>query len=202
MRPIWLKERSLWLTALLALGLCLMAWSYGFAAEGGEAAAHDGGQGLDLLYRFINFALLVIILFVVVSKTPIKDFFSSRREEIKRRLEELERDRKASEDRLRELEMKLSESERQRDELIAQYKAEGLAEKEKIVAAAKVKAQEILEQADLAIKREIEAAKQRLRSEVAEVATQKAQQILQKEIRETDQDRLVDDFVERVGKLN
>jgi F-type H+-transporting ATPase subunit b len=96
----------------------------------------------------------------------------------------------------------LSESEKQRDELMAQYKAEGLAEKERIVAAAKVKAQEILKQADLAIKREIEAAKQRLRNEVAEVATQKARQILQKEIHEKDQDRLVDDFVERVGKLN
>ena len=37
---------------------------------------------------------------------------------------------------------------------------------------------------------------------MAEAATQKARQILQKEIRENDQDRLVDDFVERVGKLN
>jgi F-type H+-transporting ATPase subunit b len=202
MMPIWRRQRTLWVAALLTLGLCISLWSSGLAASGSEAAAHDGGQGLDLLYRFINFALLVIILFVVVRKTPIKDFFSSRREEIKRRLEDLERDRKASEDRYRALERKLSESEKQRDELMAQYKAEGLAEKEKIVAAARVKAQEILKQADLAIKREIDAAKQRLRNEVAEVATQKARQILQKEIRENDQDRLVDDFVERVGKLN
>jgi F-type H+-transporting ATPase subunit b len=202
MMPIWRKQRTLWGTAFLTLGLCVSLWSYGFAAGGGEGAAHDGGQGLDLLYRFLNFALLVIILFVVVKKTPIKDFFSARREEIKRKLEELEKDRKASEDRYRALERKLSESEKQREELIAQYKVEGLAEKEKIVAAAKVKAREILEQADLAIKREIEAAKQRLRNEVAEAAAQKARQILQKEIRENDQDRLVDDFVERVGKLN
>jgi F-type H+-transporting ATPase subunit b len=202
MRPVWRKQRTLWVAAFLSLGLCIFLWSYGFASGGGEGAAHGGGQGLDLLYRFINFALLVIILFVVVRKTPVKDFFSSRREEIKRRIEELEKDRKASEDRYRALERKLNESEKQRDELIAQYKAEGLAEKEKIVAAAKIKAQEILKQADLAINREIEAAKQRLRNEVAEVATQKARQILQKEIRENDQDRLVDDFVERVGKLN
>jgi F-type H+-transporting ATPase subunit b len=202
MRGIWRKQRTLCGAAFLSLGLCISLWSFGFAAGGGEAAAHDGGQGLDLLYRFINFALLVIILFVVVRKTPIKDFFANRREEIKRRLEELERDRKASEDRYRALERKLSESEKERDELIAQYKAEGLAEREKIVAAAKVKAQEILAQADLAIKREIEAAKQRLRNDVAEAATHKARQILQKEIREKDQDRLVDDFVERVGKLN
>jgi F-type H+-transporting ATPase subunit b len=101
MMPIWRKKRSLWLAALLSLGLCLLLWSYGFASSGGEAGGHDGGQGLDLLYRFINFALLVIILFVVVRKTPVKDFLSSRREEIKRRLGELERDRKASEDRYR-----------------------------------------------------------------------------------------------------
>jgi F-type H+-transporting ATPase subunit b len=202
MRPIWRKPRTLWVAAFLTIGLFVSLWSFGLAAGGGETAAHDGGQGLDLLYRFINFALLVIILFVVVKKTPVKDFFSSRKQDIKRRLEELERDRKASEDRYRALERKFSESEKQRDELIAQYKAEGLAEKEKILAAAKMKAQEILKQADLTIKREIEAAKQRLRNDVAEAATQKAQEILQKEIREKDQDRLVDDFVERVGKLN
>jgi F-type H+-transporting ATPase subunit b len=202
MRSIQRRQRTLWTIPLLTVVLCIVLSNYGFAASGGEAAAHDGGQGLDLLYRFINFALLVIILFVVVRKTPIKDFFANRREEIKRRLEELERDRKASEDRYRALERKLSESERQRDELIAQYRAEGLAEKEKIVAAAKAKAKEILEQAEMAIKREIEAAKQGLRNEVAEAAAEKAQQILQKEIREKDQDRLVDDFVERVGKLN
>jgi F-type H+-transporting ATPase subunit b len=202
MTSIWRKKRSSWVVAFFTLSVCIFLRSYGFAAGGGEGAAHDGGQGLDLLYRFINFALLVIILFVVVKKTPVKDFFSARREEIKRRLEQLEKDRKASEDRYRALERKLSDSEKQRGELIAQYKAEGLAEKEKIVAAAKVKAREILEQADLAIKREIDTAKQRLRNEVAEAATQKARQILQKEIRENDQDRLVDDFVERVGKLN
>jgi F-type H+-transporting ATPase subunit b len=202
MRPGCRKHRALWMATFLTLGLCLSLWGFGLAAGGGEAAAHEGGQGLDLLYRFINFALLVIILVVVIKKTPVKDFLSARRQDIKRRLEELERDRKASEDRYRALERKLSESEKQRDELMAQYKAEGLAEKEKIVAAAKMKAQEILKQADLTIMREIEAAKQRLRNEVAEAATRKAQEILRKEMGEKDQDRLVDDFVERVRKLN
>ena len=159
MMPIWRKQRTLWGTAFLTLGLCVSLWSYGFAAGGGEGAAHDGGQGLDLLYRFLNFALLVIILLRGRQEDADKGLFlHAQGRDQREKLEELEKDRKASEDRYRALEMKLSESEKQRDELIAQYKAEGLAEKEKIVAAAKVKAREILEQADLAIKREIEAA--------------------------------------------
>ena len=90
--------------------ICLfLPLAIGIASEGGEPGAaghaeeHDG-KLKDLLARGINFALLVIILVVVIRKTSIKDFFASRKEEIKQKMEELSRDKEAAEKRYKELE--------------------------------------------------------------------------------------------------
>ncbi len=186
-------------TLIGLLLLCGLAYASGGGEEGG---AHDSGRTLDLLYRFINFALLVIILVVVVKKAKIGGFFSSRIEEIKKKFDELNTEKDTSEGRFQELEKKLKEFEVQKQEIIEQFKADGAAEKEKIIAEAKERANQILIQADLTIEREIQAARDRLRQEVVEVAAQKAQEIIEKQIKDDDQDHLVNEFIERVEKLH
>jgi F-type H+-transporting ATPase subunit b len=174
----------------------------GFGAEeAGHGGAHDSGRTLDLLYRFINFALLVIILFVVLRKAAVKDFFSARREEIKEKLDGLRRDKETAEARYQELEKKIKEFEKQRKEIIEQFKAEGIAEKEKIIAEARARVDQILAQADLTIQREIQGARNRLRMEVVEVAAEKAQEIIAREIKDSDQEQLVNDFIEKIKKV-
>ena len=79
------KGRLAIIICLTLVGLVFFC-GLGFGSEGGgHGAAQDSKRLLDLGYRFLNFALLVIILFVVIRKTAIKDFFSNRREEIKRK---------------------------------------------------------------------------------------------------------------------
>ena len=75
-----------------AAGSVLLS-SVALAAGGG--GADRSGDLLDLLYRFINFALLVIILFIVLKKVPIKEYFSSRIEGIKKELEDLKKQRES-----------------------------------------------------------------------------------------------------------
>jgi F-type H+-transporting ATPase subunit b len=165
--------------------------------------AHDSGKKMeDLLYRTINFALLVIILFVVVKKTSIKDFFANRREEIKNNFEELNKEKELAEKRYQELEQKLKEFESSKKEIIEQYKADGEVEKGKIIAEAEQRAEQILEQAELTIQREIQAAGDMLKQEVLDNAAIKAQEILVKEMKESDQDHLVDEFIKSVEKLH
>jgi len=211
--------------ALVFLGLMILflfAWGQAYGSggdeqpgthgspvvsEGGEHGvahgAHDSGKKLeDLVYRAINFALLVIILFVVVRKTSIKDFFANRREEIKNGFEELNKKKELAEKRFKELEQKLKEFESSKKEIIEQYKAEGAVEKEKIIAEAKKRASQILEQADLTIQREIQAAGDKLKQEILDNAAKKAQEIITKEMKESDQDHLVDEFIKSVEKLH
>ena len=169
---------------------------------GGHGAHASGKQMEDLLYRAINFSLLVIILFFVVKKTPIKSFFPNRIEEIKNNFEELNTEKELAEKRYKELDQKLKDFEASRQEIIDQYKAEGVAEKEKIISEAGHRAEQILHQAELTIQREIQAAGDKLKQEVLDNAAEKAQEILTKEMKESDQDHLVNEFIKSVEKLH
>ncbi len=194
------KRWLFWFAGFFAIvffsGIC-------FASGGGE---HGGAVGndklIDLLYRCINFTLLVIILFVVVKKTSVKDFFSSRREEIRRKFEDLKRQRAEFEMQYRELEERLKEFEVKRQEIIEQFRSEGELEREKIIAEAKERAKQILAQADVTIEREIRTMRGRLQEEVVELAAKRAQEIIVKSIKDADQEQLVDEFIERVEKLH
>ena len=154
-------------------------------ASGGEhAGGHDGSKMLaDLLYRGINFTLLVIILVVVLKKVGIKDFLESRREEIRTKMDDLKNEKGAAEARLQELETRLKELEAKRDEIIAEFKKEGMAEKDRIIAEAKERSAQMLTQADLAIEREIASAKEKLKQEIVNAAALKAEEIISREIK-------------------
>lgn len=139
---------------------------------------------------------------MVIRKSGVKDFFSARREEISKKFEDLKEKRDATEGRYRELEAELKAFETKKKEIIQQFEAEGIAEKERIIAEAEERAKQILEQAGLTIQREIQAAKDRLTAEMVEAAAQRAQGIIKKKIKDSDQDQLVNEFIERVENLH
>jgi F-type H+-transporting ATPase subunit b len=172
------------------------------AGGGGQEGKGDSGKIKDLLYRCLNFALLVIILFVEIKKTTATRFLSARREEISKMFDDLRRDRADAENRYKELEKKLKEFEKTKKEIIEQFREEGAAEKDKIIAEAKERAKQILAQADLTIEREIQAARDKLMERIIDVSAQKAQEIIAKEIKDSDQDQLVNDFIKKVEKLH
>ena len=175
------------------------------ATEGAHEAGHGAdrsGDLLDLLYRFINFALLVIILFIAIKKSGFKDTLSNRIEEIRQKLDGLKKDKEESESRYREVEKELTDFEKKKRDIIEEFKKEVITEKEKIISEAKERAKQIIEHAELTIQKELQDAKDRLRQEVVDLAAQKAEEIIGKEIKDKDQDQLVDDFIERVGKIH
>jgi F-type H+-transporting ATPase subunit b len=184
-------------TVMISLAFCGLAF-----ASGGEGGGHGGGDVTNLLYRILNFVLMVIILVVVIRKTTIKDFFANRKEEIRQKLESLKRDREAAESRCSELEKKLREFEIQKKEIIDQFRADGAAEREKIIKEARERSAQILAQANLTIEREIQAARDRLLHKMVEVAAARAEDIIAKQINDSDQDHLVSEFIERVERLH
>lgn len=195
-RP-FLRGKGVLMVTLIAG--CMLLCGIALAAE--PAHGQDRSADLrDLLYRFINFTLLVIILFVVLRKVGIKQFFVSRTEAIKKKLEELKAGKEEAERKYRELETRLREFEGKKQEIFEQFKAEGIAEKERIVNEARMRVDQILEQAEATIQQEVQAARDRLKGDVLALATMHAEEIIAREMTEKDQDRLVNDFIERVGK--
>ena len=76
--------------------------------------------------------------------------------------------------------------------------AEGEAEKEKIIQKAEMVAARIKEMAALSIDQEIKRSTQELKKEVAEQATQMAEELIRKEITPTDQNKLVEEYLQKV----
>ncbi len=185
-------------------------------SSGGEAVEHGSpdrdhgdknsedrsGDLLDLLWRIINFALLVIILFIVIKKSPLKGLFATRSEEIRRKLEDLKKEKEEAENRYMEIERQLKDFETEKKDIIDQYKREGLAEKDRIIIEAKDRVKQIIDQSELTIRQEIQSARERLKRDVIELAARQAEEIIKKEIDETDQAKLINEFIERVGKIH
>lgn len=174
-----------------------------------EEGAHGEGDGvdrsadlMDLLGRFINFTVLVIVLVVVFKKFGIKEMLTTRIDEIKQRLDDLKREKEETENKYLESERKLREFEGEKQDIIEQFKKEGEAERERIIAEARQRSAQILKQAELTIQQEMQSAKKRLREGVVELAAQRAGEIMGKEMTDKDQDRLVNDFIKKVGDLH
>jgi F-type H+-transporting ATPase subunit b len=195
-----MNSRKLSLVVFGVAAIIVLLSSLALASEGG--GADRSGDLLDLLYRWINFALLVIILVVVLRKVPIKEYFSSRIERIQKELEELKKQKESAQQKARELESKLKAFEGERKEILEQYRADGLAEKERILAEARDRAKQILEQAEVSIQYEMQTAKERLKEDVVALAAQRAEEIIARGMTDKDQDRLVNDFIEKLGKTH
>ena len=173
--------------------------------ETGHEAGNDGdrrGDLTDLLYRFENFVLMAIIVFVFIKMLRLMDHLSARREEIKHRLLDLQRDKEDAEIKCREAESRLIDFEIKRKEIIDQYQKEGLAEKEKIISEAKEKARQLIAQSEMTIRLETESTMNRLRQEIVELAAQRALEIISSEMDEKDNDNLINEFIEKVTKAN
>jgi F-type H+-transporting ATPase subunit b len=201
-----MHKAKMWQMPPLIMGLlcvcCLFFLGGTTFAAGGAEGGDRTGDLLDLLWRFINFALMVVILVWALRKVGIKDRLSARTKEIQQRLDDLKKEKETAFQQYQEVEGKLKALENERQTIIDQYKRDGSAEKDRIIEEAKVKVEQILNQAEVTIEQEIRSARERLKEEVVDFAAKKAQEIIARELTEKDQDRLIHDFIERVDKIH
>jgi F-type H+-transporting ATPase subunit b len=223
MIPVSALKKTLFLAFLIAVFSVFTAGASIAATEGhgesdttaidhSEAAAHaehephgDEHAGgfytaqkiWDFVYRFLNFAALVAILYFVLRK-PVKQFFNDRRENIAKTLEDFEEKKSEAEARFQELESKLAALSQERERIMAEYIKEGEEEKEKIIANANEMADRIQKQAEVTIEQEVKSAKTELRQEIAEMSAAMAEELIKENIDQDDQQRLVAEYLDKV----
>jgi F0F1-type ATP synthase membrane subunit b/b' len=162
-----------------------------------EGEAEEKSAGRELLYKFINFALLVGALAFLLRK-PLADFFADRSGSIRKSLEEGRKALEASQAQLKSVEEKLQRLE----EVIAAFKASAAremeAERQRLKQAEAEEAEKILQsaraQADIAVR----AAKLELKSYAAEQAVKLAEEIIRGRLDEAGRKKLVEEFLARV----
>ena len=175
------------------------------ATGAGEEVAHEGDRSADLrdlLYRFITFTLLVVILVIVARKARLMDFLSVRSDDIRKKLEDLKRDKEEAEKKCRDMEGSVRDFESKKKELLEEYRKEGTAERDRIIEEARVRVQQVIAHSEAALEQEIRSIKNQLKRDIAETAIGKAKETILKEIKEKDNDDLINEFVERVRKTN
>ncbi|WDN89911.1 F-type H+-transporting ATPase subunit b [Desulfosarcina sp. BuS5] len=170
---------------------------------GGLATASSGGEhgskgwvATDT-YRVMNFAVLAIALFLLLRK-PVSDGLSSRIKGIKDELNELEAGKKAAEMELSRYQDKLDKLDQETEKLIAEYVKQGNDAKERILKEAESAAVKLEEQARRNIENEFKKARIKLKEEILEKALVKAEEMIKSKITAEDQDRLVDEYLEKV----
>jgi F-type H+-transporting ATPase subunit b len=156
-------------------------------------------EGHPSFSSLFNFGLLIIALVYFLRK-PIREGLFGRREKIAKAVEESERLRQEVERMLREYEAKLAQLDGEVALLMADAKAEGEKERERIVERARPTAEKIMEDARNAAARETERAKARLQKEVVERAVLEAMTMLRGRIGEKEHQLFTDEFVKGLEK--
>ncbi|MFQ5428365.1 MAG: hypothetical protein ACE5EZ_05230 [Thermodesulfobacteriota bacterium] len=189
-----LIERKL--AVILITGFLTSLPLISMAAEHGE---EHGGSGLGL-WKIINFILLVIGVYLVWTKV-INPALDKRSAGIKKALEDAVRLREEAEKAALLYREKLAALETRLASIAEELRLEGEAEKERIINEARAAAARLKEQAKTTAEQEIKKARLEIRGEVAELAVKMARELLEKELRPEDQQRLIKDYISNL-RLN
>lgn len=181
--------RFKFLAPLQALVLFFAFIADAWASEAG--ASHLNWT--DFAYRSVAFVILVAILTKLL-KRPIAGFLNSRREEIQRMLEDLEAKTGEARKKSAEIQARIAGAEEETRKIVDELIAEGEAERKKIIEAAHRQADYIKQQARIAIQQEIQAARDSLKDEVADLSVSAAEEVLRNKMLAEDQERLIREF--------
>lgn len=192
------KRKSAIVAALVLVSVVCAASVY--ASGHGEGGSLSPAKLKDLGWRAMNFAALLIILVKFLSK-PIANAMGSRRMAIVNQFEELNGRRAEVEATYKGYEARIGQIESEVAEILEAAKAQAEVAREKILADATRAAADIEKKAKMSIQYELSLAKNTLRAEVADQAALMAEEIIRKNLTETDQAKLVEDYLEKVGAL-
>jgi len=171
------------------------------AEEEHHGEDHGKTTLINLGWRFLNFVVLLAILYKLSAKA-IRNFFAGGRESIKASLEGAIAAKEEAEKRLREHSDRLDKATAEIQGIADMIKAQGLAEKEKIIEEAKKTAEKMKEDSKARMDQEFKEALKQLRTEAAGLSVKMADEILKKNIKEKDHENMVNDFLDRMVSRN
>lgn len=166
------------------------------SSGGGHEAAPKGWVVTDT-YKVINFLVLVGALFYIAKK-PVAQFFSSRVKGIQEQLADLEQKKADAQKVLADYESKIADLSKESERIIEDYVRQGEEAKKRILAEAEAQAIKLEESAKRNIEQEFKSAKSKLQQEIAEKALAQAELLVKESISSEDQDRLVDEYLDKV----
>jgi F-type H+-transporting ATPase subunit b len=149
--------------------------------------------------RVFNLALVVGLL-VWATRKPLANFFSGRTQAIREQLEEAQKARKVAEEKLAEIESRMSRLDDELQEIKNSSEKEAREEYQRLVEAAGQDAEKALERSRQEIDAMTRTARQELKLHAAELAVKLAEEKIRGEITDADHERLLARFVTGLGE--
>ena len=178
------------------LFIFLISISIAFAAAEGEGG-HDSKEWIDLGKKTFDFIVLVGLLYWLLA-AQIKEFFSGRRVEIKKTLEESVEKKADAEKKYREYSEKLDKASVEIDSIFEMIKAQGITEKQKIIEDAEKAAKKMKEDAHTRIEQELKGASDQLKAQAVQLSVQMAEEIIKRSITAQDHEAMVEEYMNKV----
>jgi len=197
MRALFGSRRLRCVLALLVVFALFLIVGDVLASSGGGHGESSFDKGKDLIWRTMNFVVLAGALIILLRK-PLAKGLASRRQGIKEELEDLEKRKQAARDELRQYQAKLDQLDKEVEKIVADYIKEGEAVKTKIIEEARASAEKLQQQAKKNIEHEFEKARRELKADMAEQAVAMAEELIKKSIKDEDQARIVNEYLEKV----
>lgn len=160
---------------------------------------------LPKLSEFIPAAIAFVVTWVLLAKfarPSILKMMDARENKIKSDLDEAERQRKEATAAAAESKAKISEAERQAEEIVADAKREAEAQRAQILDEAQKSASEIIAKAHNVVNLERHKAMVELSDSVVDLSVEIAGKIIGDSLDEAGQRKLAEKYLEEVGSLN
>ena len=186
-------------SSAVILLILLLFFSFSVPTALGASGEDSGAKGWTSTdwFRVMNFTVLAIALVFLLRK-PLSQALGARIKGIKDQLEDLEARKAEAEKQLAQYNDKLSQLESEAEKIVEGYIKQGHEAKAKILKEAEETAEKLQVQARRNIEHEFDKARQELQREVVEKSLIKAEETLKKAITAQDQDKLVDEYLDKV----
>ena len=193
--------KSIWPILLISLTLALLVAVNSVYASGSSEGGSTKSQWFEFAWKTLDFILLIGFLYWLLAE-KIKTFFVGRRQEIKDSMENAAKEKTEAEKKYREYSEKIDKASHEIDGIIDMIKAQGVAEKQKIIEDADKVAQKMKEDTQARIEQEFNKASYQLRSEAVQLSVQMAEEILKKNITAQDHEVMVREYMDKVVNKN
>jgi F-type H+-transporting ATPase subunit b len=190
------------LIKLLSTLSCLAGTLLLSAVAFAEEAGHGGEEAMtflgDWLPRLVNFVIIAAIV-VYFTRKPVRDFFKNRSVEIAKAMQESKETRERAVAALAEMEQKIKELEAETSRLVADAQARGEKDRQILAEEGRKVALDIQAQAKQSIDLEVMKAKSALAAEAALLSLNLAEANIKDKIGKKDHDRIVKEYISKVG---
>lgn len=166
------------------------------------ASTGEGGHNsswLDLLWRVMNFGILLVLLYILLKKFRLKEVLSRRSEGIAKAMKDAEEAKETARKGLEEIQNRLRQKDKEIEAIINTARIDGEKEKVSLTQEGERIGEGIIRQARENIDQEVRKAKDSLRKEVVNLALELAEGNIKKNLKKEDQEKILMEYIKKVS---